>query len=134
MKIRRAAIALIIVSLGAFSASALAAKGNVGSSLSIKLDRSGTTDRFFGKVRSDASACEQGRKLKLLHRPVKQNVRWSVVAELRANGTGAWSYRPKRNPNGDRLATPGNWHVKATQVSKGSITCKDKFSSSLFAG
>ena len=132
--IRRATIAFVIVSLAACSVPALAVEGNVGSRLSIKHNRKSTTDRLFGEVRSDARACESRRKLKLLHRPVKQNQRWSVVTTLRTDGKGAWSFRPKRNPNGDRLATPGNWHVKATQVDKGSITCKDKFSSSIFVG
>ena len=127
---------LVLVALAACSVPALAVKGNVGSRPSIKIDRSSTTDRFFGKVRSKARACERGRKVKLLHRPVNLKERWSVVATLRADGQGAWSFRARRNQNGDRLATPGKWHVKVVQVSVdgGRITCKDKFSSSIHVG
>ena len=136
--IRRAAIVFILVSLVACSVPALASQSKFASRPSIKIERSSNSDRLFGKVRSNARACEQGRKVKLLHRTVTQEARWSVVTKLRTNGKGAWSFRPQRNQNGDRLATPGNWHVKVDEVrvssGGGTITCKEKFSSSMFVG
>ncbi len=136
--IRRAAIVLVIALLGACATPALAEQTMFASTPTIKLKRSNTSDRIFGKVRSDARACEQRRKIRLLHRPVGQEQRWSVIAKLRTNGTGAWSFTPKQNSSGDRYADPGNWHVKVGEVKVnsggGEITCKEKYSSSLFVG
>lgn len=136
--IGRAAIVLALAMLGACAVPALAEQTMFASTPTIKHNRSSSTDRLFGKVRSDAPACERGRKIRLLHRPVNQKQRWSVIAKLRTNGKGAWTFQPKRNSNGDRFATPGNWHVKVGEVrvssGGGVITCKEKFSSSLFVG
>ncbi|HEX6116756.1 MAG TPA: hypothetical protein VFY99_06610 [Solirubrobacterales bacterium] len=136
--IGRATIVLAIALLGACATPALAEQTIFASTPTIKLDRGGSADRVFGKVRSDARACEQRRKIRLLHRPVDQKQRWSVVAKMRTDGTGAWSFRPEPNSAGDRFATAGNWHVKVNEVKVNSgggvITCKEKFSSSMFVG
>lgn len=137
--IGRAAIVLALAMLGASAVPALAGQAEFASTPSIKLKRiSSDADRVFGKVRSNARACEQRRRIRLLHRPVGQKERWSTIAKLRTNGKGAWSFTPEPNSAGDRFATPGNWHVKVGEVrvssGGGVITCKEKFSSSLFVG
>jgi hypothetical protein len=137
--IGRAAIVLAIAMLGLCAVPALADQRMFASTPTIKLKRiDAHADRVFGKVRSEARACEQRRKVRLLHRPTTQKQRWSTIAKLRTNGKGAWSFTPERNAAGDRFATPGNWHVKVGEVrvssGGGAVTCKEKYSSSLFVG
>ena len=133
---RAGVVAIALAALAVPASQALAESFHVRPT--IKMKRVAGQDRLSGRVHSQARACEQGRKIKLLHRPVDQKERWSVLAKLRTNGKGKWTYLARRNVNGNRYATPGNYHVKVgeTTVSAGGreILCKEKFSSSMLVG
>ncbi len=123
---------LCAAALSLLAAPALAGPGNVSSRLTIKLKREIGQDTIFGKVRSDAQACESGRKLKLYHRDVKRDEKSEVMLTLRANGKGKWTYRAKKNINGENYATPGYYRIKGVETkTRSGITCKDRFSSPL---
>ena len=135
---RTGVVVLALAALAVPGSQALAEKTNFHVRPSIKMKRTEGQDKLSGKLRSNANACAEGRKVKLLHRPVQQKERWSVLAKLRTNGKGKWTFLARKNPNGDRYATPGNYHVKVgeARVNTGGreITCKEKFSSSIFVG
>ena len=132
---RAAAAVLALAACGALAVPAAAEKSNYHVRPSIKVKRTPEKDTFTGKLESRARPCEANRKVKILHRSVKQTSKWEVVATLRTDGQSTWKFVPKKNQNGFRHATPGNWHVKAgeTRASLGGrgITCKEKFSSSV---
>ena len=135
---RAVAVALAIGLAGSLSASALAEQTAFHVRPTIKLKRSVGEDKFSGKLRSKEHACEANRKVKLRHRNVSQLSNSSVIAKLRTNGKGKWTFTPKKNQNGDRYATPGNYEIRVgqTRVSTGdgTVTCRRKNSSSLFVG
>jgi hypothetical protein len=132
---RAAVAALALAACGALAVPAAAEKGNYHVRPTLKVKRTAEQDTFTGKLESRARPCEANRKVKMLHRSVKQTSKWEVVATLRTNGQSKWKFVPKKNQNGLRQATPGNWHVKVgeTRANFGGreITCKEKFSSSV---
>ena len=138
-QIARAGVAaLAVAALAVPGSQALAEQTNFHVHPTIKMKRIEGQDKLSGKLSSKARACAERRKVRLLHRPVDQKERWSVLAKLRTNGNGKWTFLARKNSNGDRYATPGNYHVKVGEASVNAggreITCKERFSSSMFVG
>ena len=132
--IRRAALAAALLMLGMLVAGAVA-QTKFPTRLTLKDDRSAAGDLISGAVRSKAHACERNRKLRLHHRAVTEQTPSTVIAKLRTNSKGKWKFRPKKNENGDRYATPGYYRAKVGEVKlDGGITCKERTTSSLYIG
>jgi hypothetical protein len=135
--IRRAALALVVLVLALTAASA-AAQTKFPTRLTLKDERTVAGDVISGTVRSKAHSCESRRRVRLHHRAVSEEAPSTIVAKLRTDSKGNWSFTPKANQNGDRFATPGDYRVKVGEVKlrgdDGGITCKEKNSSSLFIG
>jgi hypothetical protein len=137
--IRRSALVLSLALLAAFGGQAVADDTKkFPTRPTIQIERETSEDLLFGKVRSKHHACEAKRKVKLRHRGIKDNAESSIVARPKTNGKGKWTFRPKRNQNGDRYVTPGYYHVKVGEkrisTGDGEIICKERESSSLFVG
>ena len=137
--IRRVAIALMVVVLGALAGQSFAGGAKkYPTRPTIKVERAHDHDVISGKLRSKSHECEANRKVKLRHRGVKDEAKASVIARPRTNGKGKWTFKPKSNQNGDRFATPGYYHVKAGEkrisTGDGEIVCKERESSSLYIG
>ncbi len=128
---------VLVAGLGLCAAPAFAGD-KFATGLTLDSKRSATADKVSGAVKSKAQACESRRKVKLLHRQVDQGAKWTVKARLRTDSAGRWSFTPEVNNSGDRFATAGDYHVRVDEVTvgtgAGTITCKEKFSSSLFIG
>lgn len=136
--IRRTAIALVAAILGVFAAQAVAEQQKFPTRLSIAIERDPGQDVIFGKVSSKEDACKRNRTVKLLHREVKQDEKWKVIARPRTNAKGRWKFRARPNQNGDNYATPGYYHVrieeKSIRTGDGTVVCKEKYSSPMFLG
>jgi hypothetical protein len=135
---RAASAALALAVSGSLATPALAEKSSFHVRPTIKLERTTEKDTLSGKLRSKAHACEANRKVKLRHRRTSQLTGSKVVTKLRTNRKGKWEYVPRKNQNGDRFATPGNYHVKAGEkrvgTGDGTIVCHGRNSPSLLVG
>ena len=129
---------LAIVAFAALATPVLAEQTKFHVRPTLKLKRTAGQDQFSGKLRSKAQGCEANRKIKLHHRNVTQQAKSGVIAKVKTNGKGKWKFRPKKNENGDRYATPGNYEVrigeKKVSTGDGEIVCRKKNSSSLLVG
>lgn len=141
--IRRASTALLVAAVSVFLAQAPASGGGGGGSkfptrVSIKIERDTGQDVFVGKVRSKHRACESNRPVKLKHRAVKWQEKATIVARPRTGGDGKWTFKAKKNTNGENYATPGYYHVRVGEkkigTGDGEIVCKEKYSSPLYIG
>lgn len=137
--IRRGGIALVVVALGGLVTPAIAGESRkFATQLTVQMKRDTGQDIVFGKVRSKYRGCETGRKVKLLHREVKWQEKWSVIARPRTNAQGKWMYEATKNSNGDRFVTPGYYHLRAGEkkisTGDGEVICKEKFSSPTYMG
>jgi hypothetical protein len=135
---RAAAAALALAACGTLATPALAEQDKFHVRPTLKLKRTVGQDTFSGKLRSKEHACEANRKVKLHHRNVTQQAKSGVIAKVKTNGKGKWKFVPKKNDDGFRYATPGNYTVKVGQkrvsTGHGEAVCRSKNSSSLLVG
>lgn len=136
----RAAVSLVALSLLALGAAQANGTGDrrVGAELTISIERTPTSDRLKGRISSGADTCSDNRKIRLILARIEQTPKGEVLATLRTNGKGRWTYRPKKNQNGVRFATPGYYRTKVGQTRRqtggGEFICKSKKSPALFVG
>jgi len=135
---RAVAIVASVALAGSLAGEAIAEQTKFHVRPTIEVKRKTGVDKFSGKLRSKEHACEADRRVKLHHRNVTQEAKSGVIAKLRTNGKGKWTFKPKRGADGNRYATPGNYEVrvgdKKVSTGSGEITCRRKSSSSLLVG
>jgi hypothetical protein len=135
---RAGAVAIVVAALVIPGSAAMADQAKYHVRPTIKLNRKPQVDKFKGALRSKERACVAKRKIKLHHRSVSQQSKSGVIAKFRTDGRGKWTFRPKKNENGDRYATPGTYEVRVgearVRTGGGEVTCREKNSSSLFVG
>jgi hypothetical protein len=129
---------LALAVFGTLAAPVLAEQTKFHVRPTIKLKRTAEKDQFTGTLRSKERGCEANRKVKLHHRNVTQQGKSGVIATVKTNSKGKWTFVPKKNPNGIRYATPGTYTAKVGQkkvsTGHGEVVCRSKNSSGLLVG
>ena len=125
---RTALVALGLATLALGGGAEVLARGDVHSRLTIKHNRAVGKDTFRGRVDARDSACERGRKVKLVgQKPDESKFR---AGTAKTNRKGRWKFIPPPAKGGGyfdegtRYAEPGEYRAKTRQIRAGGVTCR----------